>query len=1076
MSLAATFTARPISASVLSLLILLVGLLALRGLPISEFPDVVPPSIVVRTAFPGAAPETIADTVAAPIEEQMSGVPGLLYFLSHSTPNGGMQLTLTFAIGTRMEDALVEVQNRINRAAPRLPEEVRRQGVVAEKSSGSLTMVVHLVSADGSVPAMDVANFARLRVKDELAKVSGVGDVQVFGGGEYALRVWLDPERMAQAGLTPGDVVGRIREQNAQVTPGVLGAQPVGAPAPFELTITAQGRLDGPEAFAGIVLRTGENGALVRLGDVARIEVGAASYGLRSLLTVKPPGSETPNLLNVDACGVGIFQSPGSNALAVAQGVRARMAELAGSFPAGITHDIVYDPTVSISDSIDAVIITLLEAVALVVVVVIVFLQTWRASIIPLLAVPVSVVGTFAVMHVLGYSINNLSLFGLVLAIGIVVDDAIVVVENVERNIALGLSPRRATVQAMREVTGPIVATAAVLCAVFIPTAFLGDLTGIFYQQFAVTIAISTVISAINSLTLSPALSAVLLRPHGARADLFQRLIDVLFGWFFRLFNRVFRRASETYRWSVARMLRITALMLVLFLGLLALTGWSFTTTPTGFLPDQDKGYLVCIAQLPDGASLDRTQAVIERMSAMAIQHPAVDGAVAFPGLSINGFTTASNAGIVFVRLKPHADRMHLRGPDGAPSGSGKAVAGALNGMFYMGVQEAFTFALQPPPVLGLGTAGGFKLFVQDRAGAGLPALKAAVDGVVQKASQTPEFAGPFAIYSIYSLGVPTVHLEIDRDRVQAAGVALGELHAALAGYLGSSYANDLTLFGRTWQVQVQADAPFRASPDDLAKLTVRTGDGRLAPLSAFVTATETSGPERVMRYNGYPAIAIDGNTVRPFTGDQGQARIGALLDADLPPGMGWEWTEVVYQQELAGDAALYVYPICVLLVFLVLAALYESWTLPVVVILIVPLCLLFALTGVGIAGLDNDIMVQIGFLVLIGLACKNAILIVEFARDAELRGVPMTSAALDACRLRLRPILMTSIAFIMGVVPLVIATGSGAELRQSMGVAVFSGMIGVTIVGLALTPVFYLAIRRLAGPLRRPADSGDAP
>ncbi|MFM2090672.1 MAG: Efflux pump rane transporter BepE [Planctomycetota bacterium] len=1055
MSLARTFTHRPISATVLSLLILIGGLITLPFLPVSEYPEVVPPSIVVNASYPGAAPETVADTVAGPLEQQFTGIPGLLFQSSTSTADGQMALSLTFRLGTDMQAALVEVQNRIARAQARLPEDVRRLGVSSERRATDLTMVVHLVSTDGRVDPLTLANYATLAVKDELNALPGVGQVRVFGAGDYAMRIWLDPDALAARSLTPADVVLALREQNAQIAGGAVGAQPNAAP--FQLTVQVKGRLADRDEFAAIAVRSLPDGRVIRLGEVARIELGAGTYAIRSLLSLKDGEGRDP-IEAATATAIPIFQAPGSNALAVADAVRARMAELAPQFPPGVEYRIVYDPTRFIQESIDAVVHTLIEAVALVVVVVIVFLQTWRAAVIPLLAVPVSIVGTFAVMYGLGYSINNLSLFGLVLAIGIVVDDAIVVVENVERNIALGLDPRRATVRAMSEVTGPIVATAAVLCAVFIPAALVPGLTGRFYQQFAVTIAISTVISAINSLTLSPALAAVLLRGHHGRKDPLQRLIDAALGWFFRPFNALFAWSGRTYQGVIARLLRLTVVALLLYGGLVALTAGGFADTPRGFIPPQDKGYVIAVINLPDGAGLDRTEAAMRDFSRVAMTQPEVQGLVMFPGMSF-GFTANSSRGIAFVRMRPHADR---RGP----GQDADAVAMRLSMLARGAVPTASIFCLNPPPVIGLGSAGGFKGFVQDRGGHGLAALKQTVDAVIADARASGKLS-PFKTFDSYPGGNPVVQLAIDRAKAQSLGVQVGEIATTLAGYLGSAYANDLNLLGRTWQVMVQADDRFRADPDAIGRLLVRDRTGALVPLSAFATVTETVGPSLVMRYNGYPAIDINTEAAPGLTNTQGQEVLTGILQKHLKPGMTWELTDVALQEKIAGNAAAWLFPLCVLLVFLVLAALYESWLLPLVVILIVPMCLLFSLAGLKLWGMDLNIMVQIGFLVLVGLACKNAILIVEFARDAELRGQPYLRAALEACRLRLRPILMTSIAFIMGVVPLVIATGAGAELRKAMGVAVFSGMIGVTIVGLLLTPVFYAVARRLTG--RRP-------
>jgi len=1046
MNISKFFTERPIFAAMLSALIVLAGLLALPRLPISEYPDVVPPTVVVRAIYPGASPEVIAESVASPLEQAVNGVEGMLYQSSQATSDGALQLTVTFALGTDADKAQVQVQNRVSQAIPRLPAEVQRLGVTTEKSSPDLTMVVHLIAPEGRYDALYLSNFATLRVKDELSRIEGVGTVQVFGGGNYSMRVWLDPEKVASRGLTAGDVVRAIREQNVQVAAGQLGAPPAPNGADFQLSINTQGRLVSEEEFEDIVVRAGAGGELTRLSDVGRVELGADSYALRSLLDNQPAGA------------IGIFQRAGSNSIEISNQVRARMAELSKDFPEGIEFRIAYDPTVFVRGSIEAVVHTLFEAIALVVLVVILFLQTWRASIIPLIAVPVSLIGTFAVMLAFGFSLNALSLFGLVLAIGIVVDDAIVVVENVERNIGLGLSPLAATHQAMREVTSPIIATALVLCAVFIPTAFITGLSGRFYQQFALTIAISTAISAVNSLTLSPALSAVLLRPHGAKKDRLSVLLDRALGWVFRPFNRIFEKSSNLYVAGVGRVLRKGSIALVLYGGLVALTYAGFARTPTGFVPQQDKQYLVSFAQLPDAASLDRTEDVIKRMGTIALAHPGIESTIAFPGLSINGFTASPNSGIVFAMLKPFEDRE-------SPELSASAVAGALNAQFSQ-IEEAFVAVFPPPPVQGLGQIGGFKLEIQDRAGLGPRELYAQTQSILDKARQRPELTG---LFSSFQVNVPQISADVDRDKAKAQGVALADLFETLQVYLGSLYVNDINRFGRTYQVNVQAEPAFRVTPDNITQLKTRNERGAMIPLGSFVNVRESSGPDRVMHYNAYPSAEINGGPAPGFSSGQAEAAMAELVQRELPSGMSFEWTELTYQQILAGNTALFVFPLCVLLVFVVLSALYESLSLPLVVILIVPMCLFSALVGVQLAGSDNNIFTQIGLIVLVGLACKNAILIVEFAREREAVGESTWQALLDACRLRLRPILMTSIAFIMGVVPLVTASGAGAEMRHAMGVAVFSGMLGVTFFGLLLTPVFYLTVRRL-WPVKPPA------
>ncbi|HEX7339721.1 MAG TPA: multidrug efflux RND transporter permease subunit [Rhodanobacteraceae bacterium] len=1039
MNIAQSFIDRPIRAAVLSILIVIAGLIALPLLPISEYPQVVPPTVVVTADYPGADPETIAQTVATPLENQINGVQGMLYTSSQSTADGHMQLTVTFALGTDPDKAQQQVQNRVAQATPRLPEEVQRLGVTTKKSSPNLTMVVHLISPDHRYNMLYLANYARLHVKDALARLPGVGDVQVFGAGKYAMRVWLNPQKLAARGLTTGDVVQAISEQNVQVAAGSLNAQPAHNNAAFQLSVHTRGRLKTADDFRHIIVHTYPNGAVVHLGDIARVGLGADQYSLRSLLDNQP------------AVGMGVFQRPGSNSLDISDQVHATMARLKQHFPQGVDYRIAYDPTVFVRASIHAVIETLLEALLLVVLVVIVFLQTWRASIIPLVAVPVSLIGTFAVMFVAGFSLNALSLFGLVLAIGIVVDDSIVVVENVERNIALGLSPKDATRQAMREVTGPIIATALVLCGVFVPTAFITGLTGEFYRQFALTIAISTVISAFNSLTLSPALAAVLLKPHDAPRDRFGRVLAFALGWFFRPFNRFFERSSNRYVGGVRWLLGRSPAALVVYAGLLALTVFMFMRVPTGFVPQQDKGYLVAFAQLPDAASLDRTSDVIKRMSAIAMQQPGVADAVAFPGLSVNGFTNASNAGIVFVTLKPFDQRR------GAARSAG-AITAALNRKFHA-IQGAYIAVFPPPPVMGLGTIGGFRLQVEDRDNAGFDALYQQTQKLIAAGRHTPGLAG---LFSGFRVSVPQLDADVDREKAKSEGVSLSDIYQTMQAYLGSLYVNDFNRFGRTWQVDVSAEPQFRSDLSNITALKTRNAAGELVPLGSFVNVRRTNGPDRVMHYNGYPTAAINGGPAPGYSSGQAQALIEHLAHASLPNGMRFEWTQLTYQQILAGNTAIYVFPLCVLLAFLLLSALYESWTLPLAVILIVPMGLLSAILGVWLTRGDNNIFTQIGLIVLVGLACKNAILIVEFAIDRQREGMDLLAAVLEAARLRLRPILMTSIAFIMGVVPLVLAHGAGAEMRHAMGVAVFFGMIGVTCFGLIFTPVFYLVIRGL--------------
>lgn len=1035
------FIKRPIFAAVLSLLFLITGAIAVWQLPITEYPEVVPPTVVVTANYPGANPKVIAETVASPLEQEINGVEDMLYMSSQATSDGRMTLTITFAIGTDVDKAQTQVQSRVDRAMPRLPQEVQRLGIVTEKSSPDLTMVVHLLSPDNRYDMLYLSNYAALNVKDELARINGVGAVRLFGAGEYSLRIWLDPNKVSALGLSPADIIAAVREQNQQAAAGSLGAQPSGS-ADFQLLINVKGRLTELSEFEDIIIKVGQNAEVIRLKDVARIELGATSYALRSLLD------------NKDAVAIPVFQASGSNAIQISDDVRAKMAELSKGFPEGLEYEIVYDPTVFVRGSIEAVVKTLLEAVLLVVLVVVLFLQTWRASIIPLVAVPVSLVGTFAFMHLLGFSLNALSLFGLVLAIGIVVDDAIVVVENVERNIAAGLSPVAATQKAMKEVTGPIVATTLVLAAVFIPTAFMSGLTGQFYKQFALTITISTFISAINSLTLSPALSALLLKSHDAPKDGLTRLMDKLFGaWLFVPFNRLFNRASDGYGWLVRKVIRFGGIIGLVYLGMVALTGVQFANTPTGYVPGQDKQYLVAFAQLPDAASLERTDSVIKKMSEIALNHPGVAHSIAFPGLSINGFTNSPNSGVVFVALDDFDSRT-------SPELSANAIAGQLNQQFAA-IQDAFIAIFPPPPVQGLGTIGGFRLQIQDRANLGYEALYQVTQQVMYKAWADPQLAG---VFSSYQVNVPQLELDIDRTKAKQQAVSLDQIFQTLQTYMGSTYVNDFNRFGRTYQVNMQADEAFRQSPQQISQLKVPNLNGDMIPLGSFINVSQSSGPDRVMHYNGFTTAEINGGPALGVSTGQAQAAIEKILAETLPNGMTYEWTELTYQQILAGNTGLLVFPLVIILVFMVLAAQYESLSLPLAIILIIPMTLLSALSGVLIYGGDNNIFTQIGLIVLVGLATKNAILIVEFAKEKQDHGMAPMEAILEAARLRLRPILMTSIAFIMGVVPMVFSTGAGAEMRQAMGVAVFAGMIGVTVFGLILTPLFYYALAKRGG------------
>lgn len=1033
------FITRPIFACVISLMVMIAGGIALFQLPITEYPEVVPPTVKVLASYPGANPSVIGDTVATPLEKAINGTEGMLYMSSQATSDGKLNLTVTFELGTDVNEAEVLVQNRVARALPRLPIEVQRLGVVTEKSSPDLTMVVHLISPDDSYDMLYLSNYADLNVKDELARLSGVGSVQLVGAGEYSMRIWLDPEKVSALNMTALDVVKAIEEQNQQVAAGSLGAQPT-QENDFQLLINLKGRLSSEDEFNDIIVKVGEQGQIVRLRDVAKVELGASHYALRSLLN------------NKQGVSILIFQRPGSNAINISNDVREKMAELEADFSDGVEYAIVYDPTIFVRGSIEAVVKALFEALLLVVFVVVLFLQNWRAAIIPLAAVPVSLIGTFAIMHGLGFSLNALSLFGLVLAIGIVVDDAIVVVENVDRNIEKGLSPQNATQQAMKEVTGPIIATTLVLAAVFIPTAFMSGLTGQFYRQFALTITISTFISALNSLTLSPALSALLLRDKKSTKDNFSHIIDKLFsGWLFKPFNYFFSWGSNIYQRGLKRVIRGTAIVMLLYFGLLALTAQQFSETPTGYVPVQDKQYLVAFAQLPNGASLDRTDAVMRTMSQIALDHPGVDAAVAFPGLNINGFTNSSSSGVLFVTLEAFGLREEA-------NLSGNAIVSSLNQKFST-VQDAFIAIFPAPPVNGMGNISGFRLQILDKDNLGYQALSAVTEDVIQKARQAPELINAFTSFQV---NTPQIDVEVNREKAKMQGVAINDLFSTMQIYLGSMYINDLNQFGRNYPVNIQSQDDFRQELEQIGQLKVRSATGEMIPLASFIKVRHSSGPDRVMHYNGFTTAEVNVSPAPGYSSGQAQKVIEGILAQTLPNGMGYEWTELTYQQQLAGNATVYVLPLVVLLVFLVLAAQYESFSLPVAIILIVPMTLLSAISGVIIYGGDNNIFTQIGFIVLVGLAAKNAILIVEFAREKELNGLGTIEAVLEASRQRLRPILMTSIAFIMGVLPMVLATGAGAEMRQAMGVAVFSGMIGVTLFGLILTPVFYVLMRKI--------------
>ncbi|MNB73954.1 MULTISPECIES: efflux RND transporter permease subunit [Stenotrophomonas] len=1038
------FIDRPIFAIVLSVLMVIAGIVAFFQLPLSEYPAVTPPTVQVTASYPGANPKVIAETVAAPLEQAITGVEGMMYMSSQSATDGRMILTVTFADGTNPDMAQVQVQNRVSRALPRLPAEVQRQGVVTQKTSPDILMVVHLLSPDKRYDPLYISNYAYLQVRDELSRIPGISDVLVWGAGEYSMRLWLDPSLIAARGLTAGDVIAAVREQNVQVAAGSVGQAP-DSTAAFQVTVNTLGRLTDEEQFGDIIIRTGDDGQVTRLRDVARIEMGADAYALRSLLDGEP------------AVALQIIQSPGANALDVSAAVRETMGRLEKSFPEGLSSRIAYDPTVFVRASLESVATTLLEAIILVVIVVVLFLRNWRASLIPLLAVPVSLIGTFAVMHLMGFSLNTLSLFGLVLSIGIVVDDAIVVVENVERHIEDGEEPLEAARRAMREVTGPIIAITSVLAAVFIPTAFLTGLQGEFYRQFALTIAISTILSAVNSLTLSPALAGMLLRPRTIAPPRDPRSLRGRAGRVFERLSRPFERAPDAYGNGVRKLVRVSGVALFVYGGLLALTLFGFKVVPPGFVPMQDKYYLVGIAQLPNSASLDRTDDVVKQMSKLALAEPGVESVVAFPGLSINGFVNVPNAAVMFVMLDPFKDRT-------SPDLAATAIAGRLQAKFA-GIQDGFLGVFPPPPVPGLGATGGFKMQVEDRGGVGLDALVQQTQILMMKATESGQVAG---LMTSLDVNAPQLDVVIDRTKAKSQGVPLADVFESLQVYLGSLYINDFNRFGRTYKVTAQGDAEHRMQAEAIGQLQVRNAAGQMLPLSSFVTVTPSSGPDRVIHYNGYPSADISGGAPPGISSGQVVAVMERLAKEVLPEGVSFEWTELTYQQKLAGDAALYIFPLCVLLAYLILAAQYNSWLLPLSVLLIVPMCLLSAIGGVWLMGGDNNVFVQIGLIVLVGLAAKNAILIVEFARTLEAEGWTTVDAVVEACRLRLRPIVMTSLAFIAGVVPLVLATGAGAEMRQAMGVAVFAGMLGVTVFGLFLTPVFYVVIRRISSRFER--------
>jgi hydrophobe/amphiphile efflux-1 (HAE1) family protein len=1037
------FIDRPIFASVLSLIILIVGGIAQFRLPISEYPEIAPPTVTIQATYPGASAEVIAQTVATPIEQEVNGVDDMLYISSQATGDGLLTVSVTFRPGVNIDQAQVLVQNRVAVAQPRLPEDVQRLGLVVRKASPDLMMVVHMTSPDGSRDQQYISNYATLYVKDVMTRVEGVGNVLVFGARDYSMRVWLDPARVASRNLTAGEVVLAMRAANLQVAAGAINQAPASSPGGFTLTVNTLGRLSSPEEFGNIVLRAETNGSVTRLRDVARIELGAQDYNLNSYLD------------NKNAVALGIFQRPGSNALATADGIKAKMEELKRGFPTGVDYSVVYNPTEFIQASVDAVIHTLFEALILVVLVVILFLQTWRAALIPLLAIPVSLIGAFAVMSAAGISFNTLSLFGLVLAIGIVVDDAIVVVENVERYLTQGMSPKEAAHKTMDEVGGALIAISLVLIAVFLPTAFITGLQGTFYKQFAITIAASTAISAFVSLTLSPALAALLLKSHAlshveaAKPTLRDRLLFPI-NWFFNRFNEGFEWLSDHYGKLTARAVRWVVVVLIVYGGLLFLTVNRLANTPTGLVPQLDRSYFIAAMQLPPGSTLERADRLVRQASELIMNTPGVQNAVSFVGFDGATFTQAPNTGVIFVPLKPFAERANLP--------KEKILADLRGKMFSL--REAFVFVLEPPSVPGIGTGGGLKGYVQDRAARGLPALEGATWALAGAAGQTP---GLTQAFTLFSTRTPQIYADIDRTKAEQLGVPIANVFNTLSVYMGSAYVNDFNILGRTYRVTAQADNPYRLTVRDVANLKTRSIGGEMVPIGSVATFSDTTGPYRVARYNLYPAAEVQVALTRGFSSGQGIEAMEGLAKKVLPSGFELEWTEIALQEKLAGNTAILAFGLAVLFVFLLLAALYESWLLPLAVILIVPMCILAAMIGVNVRGLDRNILVEIGLVVLVGLAAKNAILIVEFAKQAHEQGMTRYDAAVSAARTRLRPILMTSLAFILGVVPLVFSTGAGAEMRQSLGTAVFAGMLGVTIFGLIFTPVFYVISTGLA-------------
>ena len=1044
------FIDRPIFASVLSILITLAGGIAVFELPIAQYPPVAPPTVQVDCNYPGASAQVVAQTVAAPIEQQVNGVENMLYMSSQSTSDGSYTLTVTFKPGINLNLAQVLVQNRVSLAIPLLPDVVRQTGVTTKKRSPDILLTVSVNCPDDRYDQLYLSNFALMRVKDELSRLPGISEVLVFGQRDYSMRIWVDPDKLATLGLTVGDVVAALREQNLDVAAGHLGQPPTpsvsaGGAASHQMPLDILGRLSTVEEFEQVVVRSGVEGDLLCIKDIGRVEMGARSEDVSNRFDSKP------------TVGLAIFQLPDANALETADMVKAKMHELSLTFPDGVRYDIGYDTTPFIRESIEEVVKALRDSIILVAIVVLVFLQGWRAAVIPLIAVPVAIIGTFAAMAITGFSINNLTLFGLVLAIGIVVDDAIVVVEAVEHFIEKGFAPRDAAIRAMDEVSGPVIAVGLVLSAVFIPCAFLTGIVGQFFRQFALTIAISTIISTFNSLTLSPALAALLLRPKSAGRDPLTWVIDFLFGWFFRLFNYVFRTSTRAYITIVGRMLRIPALVLLVYVGLLGLTYWGFQRLPTGFIPTQDKGYFIASIQLPDSTAAVRTRDVVARIEKIALETPGVKNVNSVAGNSFVLSAYGSNFGSMFIILKNFDERRE-------PEKSADAILKTLRKRYAEEIPDALVNVFPPPAVSGLGRAGGFKLMIEDRGEVGLQKLQQQTDNVVEQGNKPSPESALVGMFTVYKANSPQLFVDINRKECLTQGINLNDVFGTLQAYLGSRYVNNFNRFGRTWQVVVQADAQFRDDVRDVGKLCVRNRLGEMVPIASIASVRGISSPLVLTRYNMYPAAAINGNVSTGFSTGQAIDQIEALCRRELPDTMSFEWTEITFLERLVGNTGMIVFCLSVVFVFVVLAALYESWSLPMAVILVVPMCVLSSITGVAIAQMDINLFTQIGFIVLIGLACKNAILIVEFAKFRRDEGANRREATLHACELRLRPILMTSFAFILGVVPLVIAKGAGAEMRRALGTAVFSGMLGVTFFGIFLTPVFFYVIDYLMG------------